>query len=105
MRLIDADELKKQIEVAMKDSGFYRPIYQGFAKAIDYAPTIDVEPARHGHWIEDDDGDGRHCSICGEDYCYLISNCELYNYCPNCGAKMDMEVTNDEIETVSVLRR
>lgn len=43
---------------------------------------------KKGHWIEDEDGDGRHCSECGSDYCYLISRCEEYNFCPNCGADM-----------------
>lgn len=57
--------------------------------------NVEFVPVKYGHWIEDDDGDGRHCSICGEDYCYLISNCELYNYCPNCGGKMDEETKHE----------
>lgn len=52
MRLIDADELKKLIKDAIyfnscarEDGGLYsRPIYKGFAKAIDTAPTIDAVP-------------------------------------------------------------
>ena len=47
--------------------------------------------SKQGKWIEDDDGDGRHCSECGTDYCYVICDAENYNFCPNCGAKCDVE--------------
>lgn len=48
------------------------------------APTADVVGVRHGHWRKIKSG-------------YWCSNCCLvekdlkqeYNYCPNCGAKMD----------------
>ena len=65
------------------------------------------EPARHGHWIDDSgEGDAAVCSCCGE--CYDTTEaecdwrkafglfCELYRYCPNCGAKMDEEVAGDD---------
>ena len=90
MRLIDADELKKPIEVAIKDSGFFGPIYRGFAKAIDVAPTIGTDPVRHGHWMHDETG-ANYCSECNE---YLYDDGEYHlvwhtDYCPHCGAKMD----------------
>lgn len=47
-------------------------------------PSADVAPVRHGRW--DFDMSGAWCSVCGE-YCE-----GEYNYCPNCGAKMDEEV-------------
>ena len=43
----------------------------------------DAEPVRHGHWK--DSSNGWTCSICNRD----VSR--DYNYCPNCGAKMDEE--------------
>ena len=49
-------------------------------------PSADVAPIRHGRW--DCDISGAWCSVCGE-----YSEGE-WNYCPNCGAKMDGE--NDE---------
>lgn len=57
-------------------------------------PAADVREVVRGKWIEDDDGDGRHCSVCGNDYCYLISDCEKYKFCPNCGSDM-REVTDN----------
>ena len=64
------------------------------ADCIFWLDTADVAPVRHGRWL----GWGKSgtptyenygtCSVCGED-------AEIYtehrNYCPNCGAKMDLE--------------
>lgn len=53
-------------------------------------PTIDAEPMRHGHWVEDKERPWRW--ICSECYTYMSNetdrNMEM-NYCPNCGCKMD----------------
>lgn len=49
-------------------------------------PAADVEPVRHGRKIEDGDiGCFYLCSLCGECLPYGA------NYCPICGAKMDLE--------------
>lgn len=54
-------------------------------------PAADVVPMVHGRWISD--GDGYHwsynCSICAWEDGYPFN--ERHNYCPNCGAKMDLE--------------
>jgi hypothetical protein len=59
------------------------------------APTIDAVPVVHGRWIETLVPDGyvqkasrmrKQCSVCG------WTNACRYKYCPNCGAKMDLEV-------------
>ena len=56
-------------------------------------PAADVAPVVHGRWIDgaEDFTCGNHnaeCSICR---CYVSwDGCdEDFNYCPNCGAKMD----------------
>ena len=55
-----------------------------------------LENQKTGHWEEEEmyDGDVAYrCSECGEEFCLMegtpIDN--LYNYCPNCGAKMKGE--------------
>lgn len=64
--------------------------------AIDYAPSADVEPVRHGHW-EADVCDRVSMSGKLENLiCYKCSACEMFScqetkYCYNCGAKMDEE--------------
>lgn len=53
---------------------------------------IEVEPVRHGHWVDECS-----CSNChwihenSEGYALLTN----YKYCPNCGAEMDGEDEKD----------
>ena len=89
LRLIDADALKAWI-----DCGRLRPPTEmcfsevDVVRMLDKQPTIDAEPVRHGRW------EGKKwsysCSICGglspEDGGVKT------NYCPDCGARMDLEV-------------
>lgn len=61
------------------------------AKLLDAVPTADVTEVRHGKWIKykhSKFGNELKCSFC--DYSYFTDNTE-YNFCPNCGAKMDKE--------------
>lgn len=78
-RLVDADKLMKLI-----------PIEEYNARmAITYAPTVDAEPVRHGHWVSI--GSMHRCSVCNEMVLVptTIANKPIYEYCPVCGAKMD----------------
>lgn len=58
-------------------------------------PAADVVPVRHGRWIEGAENFtcGNHnaeCSVCGANISW--SGCDGdFNYCPNCGAKMDIK--------------
>lgn len=58
--------------------------------AIERLSAADVVPVRHERWIEKPYllGISRFCSACGSNYGMPH---EVYNYCPNCGAKMDKE--------------
>lgn len=61
-------------------------------------PASDVAPVVHGQWIEDHDY--LKCPECGVmvkwDFTFFdIGN---WNYCPNCGAKMDIEDGGDNNE-------
>lgn len=51
------------------------------AKIVADFPPADVQPVRHGRWINH--GWSTVCSECGEDYAFAKRN-----YCPNCGAVM-----------------
>ena len=58
-------------------------------KILNQFPSSDVEPVKHGRWIEKDKytfGVMYDCSICGDR---ILDNGHSWNYCPNCGAKMD----------------
>ena len=57
------------------------------------APTVDAVEVVHGRWLihKGHFHDFAECSLCGEDY--VRDTAMAMNYCPNCGAKMD--VTKD----------
>lgn len=65
---------------------------EDFKRAIRTIPAgavIDVAQVRHGRWIEQETytfGTMYDCSICGTR---ILDNGHSWNYCPNCGAKMD----------------
>ena len=67
-------------------------------REVSDAPAADVAPVVHGRWIEDHDY--LKCAKCGVmvkwDFTFFdIGN---WNYCPNCGAKMDIEDGGDNNE-------
>ena len=88
MRLIDADELKKDFRLNF--GGVSHAV--AACEIIDRQPTIDPESLRPtAHWISDSlyvDGKRKllqWCSLC---------NCpglRKTTYCPDCGARMKME--------------
>lgn len=95
MKLKNADELLEKIECLFKDLnsaedymgiGYNHGVGDSIA-IIKNAPTIEAEPVKHGHWV--DDFCSFVCSVCGG----RISDSTLDDYsepryCPNCGAKM-----------------
>ena len=99
MRPIDADELSKDIEEAYKkaeEEGWKPGDVARILCAIVAAPTLDIEPVRHGRWLDPDYiyiGVKRCvCSLCKDDEYWIKRYLTTEeNYCPNCGARMDLE--------------
>ena len=59
-----------------------------FEAAILKIPAADVAPVVHGRWVPTKApfmNECKDCSVCG----YRTVWGHRYNYCPNCGAKMD----------------
>jgi hypothetical protein len=105
MRPIDGDELLEAIQ-------YRQPIDSVIGEAIaecvnitrniiNAAPTLDLEPVRHGRWIPRYEkmrnkyetvmiATEFSCSVCG-----IGRHSYRWNYCPTCGAKMDLEVQDD----------
>lgn len=62
-------------------------------------PAADVAPVVRGRWIKKDPYDSESnvkCSACGEVFDYIDGVChlcdvELPYYCPNCGARMEVQ--------------
>ena len=62
-----------------------------------------LKEQKTGHWIECDGWDGDEyyeCSVCSEPFVLIDGTPadNLYNYCPNCGAKMSEIPTGSESE-------
>ena len=96
MRLIDADVIKYREKMECCGHGDYRQLLYVTDDDIAEMPTIDPESLRaKGRWVfVDAVSPNVKCSLCGElapfdlmaDY-----HSERTNYCPNCGAKMEVE--------------
>ena len=105
MRLIDADafaaELKEEHDRVMCDPEVGKPtkwreavVYNRTLTVLEKMPTVDAVPVAPGEWdaIEDDYTGltALKCSECGQEYWFEDEiPYKIYNYCPNCGAKMD----------------
>ena len=62
-----------------------------FDEMVESLPAADIAPVRHGRWI---DGDP-YCPICRKDK-FRGLDADVWSdwkpdYCPNCGARMDLE--------------
>ena len=59
-------------------------------------PAADVEPVRRGRWIVPPPPDAYTYRkvVCSE--CHKVAGKHKTVYCPNCGAKMDLEDENHE---------
>lgn len=104
-RLIDANALFKRLQKRREDfaDGWKTLDAMPINAQIQYhenlecaliaedLPTVDAVEVVHGRWI-----DAR--EYCGD---FMCSNCDAlygtnkFNYCPNCGARMDLEEPND----------
>lgn len=69
-------------------------------------PATDVQPIRHGRWIDHEKFERKNCNACIE-----CSVCNTWfghdcipktKFCPNCGARMDIIYEDDKIRAIKV---
>ena len=78
--------------IAKYPASFYMGLFAA-SNELDDIPASDVAPVRHGRWIYAKtyyDADECNCSLCGQLMTTAIH--KRMNFCPNCGAKMDLSV-------------
>lgn len=93
-RYIDADAFEKYLnreEWETPDEKWWPEREIGMI--MDAMPTADVVEVVHGEWehlwdAEDGTYKGR-CRTCGFVHFFIEGHDAQYNYCPNCGARMD----------------
>lgn len=85
MRLVDANALKSYVKNFNIGCGCSEDYQKGFLDAIDDQPTI--EERKTGKWIyAPDEPLGYVCSECKKGCC-------RFDYCPHCGAEMEVNHT------------
>ena len=98
MRLIDIEPLQKEHwHLHRYVTGVYAARVEEME--LEEVPTVDAAPVVHSRWIEPVPGDGfPYCGNCKAPALDkgLFLNPKLMDwyktkYCPNCGAKMDLE--------------
>ena len=88
---IEREALKSQI--AENKLMAREPATKRILAMIDDMTAADVAPVVHGRWVN-----GCQCSVCGDRHGpYNSRHRPYYNYCPNCGAKMDESGDKNEI--------
>ena len=94
-RLIDANEafeIVTDLAGQADTKGAYKAFWTA-ARAIQKMPTVDAVEVVHGRWVMKETmirspfAKNAYCSVCLEETSYA------HNYCPNCGAKMDGDVS------------
>lgn len=101
---IDKDALlhkmQERHEDLSRDYGDYDNYVTGFGDAIEFlenASTVDVQEVKHAKDLQSECAFSSwtfECSRChffdDDTYC-IVSQIDSIKYCPNCGAKMDLE--------------
>lgn len=104
-RLIDADVLFKAIKSDKIAWRFGVPntlkiMFDYIKIIINEQPTVDAVPVAHGRWLYDSGSVKHFCSACDENALSFkkdtlglgeVWEVCLTDYCPNCGAKMDLK--------------
>lgn len=94
---VDKEKLQKDfIEHFCNGTNYVFIFIDDILKFIDDEPTADVAEVKHGKWIKYPRPHYFKCSVCKYTVpyrkAYLHDDGKReYNFCPNCGAKMNLE--------------
>ena len=83
-KLDECDKLVRNLTANVDDKDEMIVTLSVVRKFVNNRPAVDAEPVRHGRWEH-----GLQCPFCNQ------IDTTKPNYCPNCGAKMDLEDMKD----------
>lgn len=84
-RYIDANAITYQEHTECLGHGWYETVQTVTKEEIDKIPAADIAEVKHGEWNYE--GEYKVCSLCGT---FVEWDTLGANYCPYCGAKMDL---------------
>lgn len=96
---IEREALMQKISADDNPDGFPRAtpndVYVCAIGIVETFPAADVEPVRHARWVSRYAKHWKGKDECGECGFHEKDHRDLthFRYCPNCGAKMDLEVS------------
>lgn len=91
---IRKSDVINMVSEMIEDEWGYDGIKDDVESIVSKISAADVAPVVHGRWVSCFEDwrkqiEGDKCSECGFEH--YGTNIRNYNYCPNCGAKMDLE--------------
>ena len=90
--LISKESLIKSIDYIATPGGIWGKPFEAYKEA--FREFVEGMPSaeKKGKWVNAYDGNDGHvkCTACFRTYDY-ITQAQNFNYCPNCGAKMEVE--------------
>lgn len=90
MRPIDADALLENLDKECGDLDLeYNSEYEQLVNYIESQPTLDYAPVRKGAWMFTVDHPRERLGFFACSECGIGVGLKTFNFCPNCGAKMD----------------
>ena len=97
-KLDECDKLVRKLAANVDDKDEMIVTLSVVRKFVNNRPAVDAEPVRCGTWVQSRVIPSfHHCSYCKSAF-EMKATCNtyaLFNYCPNCGAKMGEEDTKD----------
>ena len=82
-KYIDADAFERKVMFGDEED------LQDVIYSLRDYPAADVKPVVRGEWIEAPDKTSVICSHCKADWNVFDNDTYRFNFCPNCGARME----------------
>lgn len=96
-----AEYIKREAAIEAAKHAWAKGLYP--SQYLEDIPAADVAPVVHGRWIKEktrDDFDSMKCTACnGLLLVRWHTRLDFFRYCPNCGARMDLEEPNEAKES------
>ena len=92
---IEREAVLVKLREAVQHKGMGAAIAGILIRYIEKIPAADVAPVVHGRWVNKTNPNRAvveqrvDCSVCG--HIFWHTSAMSYNYCPNCGARMEDE--------------